>query len=136
MPGDAAALAILLAELGYPAAPDVIPERLARLAAFGRAIALVAAGPAGVLGVVTAHVFPSLHAAADVAWITSLVVSEDGRGQGVGRRLVEAVESWARARGAVRLSVSSGLARAGAHAFYERLGYAPSGRRFTKTLGE
>ena len=51
-----------------------------------------------------------------------------------GGQLVSAIESWARAAGAERISVTPGAHRAGAHAFYERLAYERSGLRLTKRL--
>ena len=138
---DAAALVPLLEALGYPAPADAIRARLGALAEYAGpatvlvASAPVAAGPDAPLGgLVTAHAFPSINAEAPAAWLTTLVVVPAAQGRGLGRRLVEAAEAWAFAQGAVRISVSSGLARAGAHAFYARLGYVPSGQRFTRTL--
>jgi GNAT superfamily N-acetyltransferase len=55
--------------------------------------------------------------------ILGLVVDESQRARGVGRRLVQAVEAWAAARGLDRMAVRSNVARAESHPFYERLGY-------------
>jgi len=136
VPSDAAALGPLLAALGYPAPADRIAPRLTRLAASGNAVALVASVDGGddLGGLITAHTLASIHHDAPVAWITTLVVAESARRRGVGRALVRAAEEWARAQGAVRVSVSSGVQRADAHAFYEGLDYALSGKRFTKPL--
>jgi GNAT superfamily N-acetyltransferase len=68
------------------------------------------------------------------AMLTALVVREDTRGRGVGRALVAAVEHWARERGAGRVVVTTALRRAGAHAFYERLGFEFTGRRYVKSI--
>jgi GNAT superfamily N-acetyltransferase len=61
-------------------------------------------------------------------------VSTHVRKVGVGKALVKAAEDWARHRGCERISVTTALHRAVAHAFYERLGYSHSGRRYTKVL--
>jgi len=133
--GDAAAIAPLLAELGYPATTDAVRARLRRIAAYSGPVAVLVASLGGdVMGVITAHAFPSIHHDAPAAWITALVVASAARGRGVGRRLVRAVEEWAAEQGAVRVSVTSGIQRADAHRFYEGLGYATSGRRFTRPL--
>jgi len=42
------------------------------------------------------------------------------------------VEHWARSRGCHRIVVTTALKRAEAHAFYERLGYRHTGRRYGK----
>ena len=73
--------------------------------------------------------------------ITSLVVSPRVARSGVGRRLIELVEYWARSNGAALLEVSTGLRpeRAGAHEFYRGLGFedtATGSIRYWKRLGE
>jgi GNAT superfamily N-acetyltransferase len=79
-------------------------------------------------------VFPVLAYSEDLAMIMALVVAEQARGLGVGRRLVSSAESLARERGASRLMVTTHLRRADAHAFYERLGFDFTGRRYLKAL--
>ena len=132
--GDADTLALLLGELGYPASPSEVVERLDRLRSFPHAIALVAEVEGRVGGLVTAHAFPSIHSTTMVALLTTLVVDTTYARRSIGRRLVGTAEEWARARGAVRLTVTSGLHRAGAHAFYERVGFERTGVRLTKHL--
>jgi GNAT superfamily N-acetyltransferase len=55
--------------------------------------------------------------------ILGLVVDSTHRGRGVGRRLVQAAEAWALARGLDQMAVRSNVGRAESHPFYERLGY-------------
>jgi GNAT superfamily N-acetyltransferase len=130
---DASGLTGLLDQLGYPSPADEIGRRLLALAQFPLAKAWLAED-AAVVGLVTCHMFPSIHATAPVAWITTLVVDVGHRGRGIGRSLLEAAESWARTQGAVRISLTAGSQRDGAHAFYSRVGFAQSGVRFTKDL--
>jgi GNAT superfamily N-acetyltransferase len=132
---DATSIATLLGQLGYPSSAEDAVARLARLEAFSDATALVAELDGHVIGLVTCHVFPSIHAPALVAWVTTLVVDEQHLQKGAGRRLTGAVEQWARERGAVRISVTSGKHRDGAHAFYESIGYELTGVRLSKALG-
>jgi GNAT superfamily N-acetyltransferase len=131
---DAPFIADLLGQLGYPAAAEEIPERLTRLEAHEHAIVLVAVDGTDVVGVITGHSYPSLHAAKPVAYLTSLVVAEGHRGKAIGSELAKRIEEWAKARGAVRLSVTSAMRRTETHGFYERRGYDRSGLRFTKPL--
>jgi GNAT superfamily N-acetyltransferase len=131
---DASAIADLLDQLGYPTTVDEVEHRLQRLRVFGDAIAIVKEMDGRVVGLATGHSFPAIHSATPVAWLTTLVVSEGVRGRGVGRELVTAVEEWARRRGAVRISVTSGKQRLHAHAFYEHIGYELTGVRLTKPL--
>lgn len=70
--------------------------------------------------------------------IRGLVVAASHRQSGVGRRLVEAAESWADGRQCTRIRVRSNVVRDGARAFYSRLGYRVSKtqRVFDKPLPE
>jgi predicted N-acetyltransferase YhbS len=132
---DAAVLCELLRQLGYPASESEIPARLNAVASFPRAAAFVATNGYGeVVGLVTAHIFPSIHDNGPVAWLTTLVVLEDARGAGIGSALVEYVEKWAAQNGAKRLSLTSGLQRRATHDFYERRDYENTGLRFSKKL--
>jgi predicted N-acetyltransferase YhbS len=131
---DAPAIAPLLGELGYPAASAEVVDRLAQLGNFQRAVAFVAERNGVVAGVATVHAFPSIHAATLVAWLTTLVVDSQLAGQGIGKQLVRAAEEWAREAGATRLSLTSGVQRTEAHAFYEHLGYKRTGVRLTRDL--
>jgi hypothetical protein len=72
---DAQALSALLTQLGYPSSVSEIAARLDALNAFSRAVALVAINGFGeVVGLVTGHLFPSIHDNHPVAWLTTLVV--------------------------------------------------------------
>jgi len=131
---DASQIATLLAELGYPATSEEVVSRLDRLEKTENALVLIAENETEVVGLVTCHLLATIHATPIVAWLTALVVHANHQGGGVGRELVAAVERWARDNGAVKISVTSGSHRAGAHEFYRRCGYESSGVRLTKAL--
>lgn len=133
MISDADALAVLLGELGYPADPAQSARRLARLAGDPRAIALVAARGDTVCGLATVHAHDTLNRDEPSVQLTLLVTGSGARGSGVGRALVAEAEAWAAGHGARRLVVTTAVHRAGAHAFYETLGYTLTGRRYTRT---
>lgn len=132
--GDALALAPLLGELGYPVEGDELSQRLGRILEREDQKVLIAEDGSGVLGVIAVHVFPALEYAEDMALITALVITERARGGGVGRSLVDGAEAFARARGVRRFLVTTHNRRAGAHAFYERLGFEFTGRRYVKEV--
>lgn len=131
---DAAEISRLLGQLGYPVEVEATPERIERMSRGGRAVVLLATDGTGTIGVATAHILSVLNRARDVAWLTALVVDEAVRGRGVGRALVSAVEAFARESDCVRLSVTTYLDRTDAHAFYARIGFELTGRRYGKPL--
>ena len=134
--GDAPSLAGLLGQLGYPADARDLPRRLTRLAERGTAVAFVAEMEGRVVGVTTAHAFASIHAERDVAWLTTLVVDEKARGQGIGSTLVTRAEAWAIQHGAPRISLTSALHRKHAHDFYKTRNYEHTGVRLTKIFAD
>ena len=131
---DADAIARLLDQLGYPTEHVEVPERLERLRANHRAAVLLAERDDEVVGLATVHILSVLNRHRDVAWLTALVVDESARGSGVGRRLVEAAEEFARQSDCERLSVTTHEHRTDAQSFYARVGLEPTGRRFGKML--
>jgi GNAT superfamily N-acetyltransferase len=131
-PPDAEALASLCGQLGYPTEPRVMPERLARLVSDPNARCLVATNGGDVAGLATVHLRYTLNHEAPIAQLTLLVVDEAHRAHGVGRALVAVAEEWSRSRGAKRFVVTTALRRADAHAFYEKLEFKHTGRRYGK----
>ena len=129
---DAEALARLATQLGYPADAGSMPDRVDRLRGDKNAKAFVVLDGERVVGMITIHLRDTLNHATPIAQITLLVVDESIRSRGAGRALVDAAEAWATERGAKRVAVTTALDRAGAHAFYEKLGYAHTGRRYAK----
>jgi GNAT superfamily N-acetyltransferase len=131
-PPDAAALASLCGQLGYPTDSRVMPDRLARLVSDPNARCLVATNGDDVAGLATVHLRYTLNHEAPIAQLTLLVVDEAQRTHGVGRALVAVAEEWSRSRGAKRFVVTTALRRADAHAFYEKLEFKHTGRRYGK----
>ena len=131
---DAADIANLLTQLGYPASAADIPARLTRMRQNERADVWVGIADGKVAGVVTAHVLSVINRQGDVAQLTTLVVDARARRAGVGRALVLEVEAFARRNGCERLSVTTHLDRRDAHAFYEGMGFDFTGRRYGKML--
>lgn len=137
VPADGDDVAGLLAQLGYPCDHAEAADRILALAEDPRQALVVAAARDGtVLGLLALHAMYSLARGADVVRITALVVADAARGQGIGRLLLREAERLARAGGAERLEISSGSHRTDAHAFYRGCGFAESGLRFVKPLGD
>ena len=131
---DAAALAELMSQLGYPCSPTEIPPRIVKLAGDPTVLLTIAEHDTKVVGLVTGHLLHVIHKPGPVAMLTALVVLESARGLGIGSRLVAHVEAWALAHGAATLSLTSALRRAEAHEFYRKLGYEQTGVRLGKSL--
>jgi len=122
-PADAAEIARLCSELGYPATAAQVAPRLRTLSDGTRYLVLVAAAPQRrLLGWMVAEQRVSLESGA-MAEITGLVVDAKARRQGVGRALVAAAEAWARRRGLAAICVRSNVTRTESHPFYEGVGY-------------
>lgn len=64
---------------------------------------------------------------ASQAWLMAMWVSPTRRGVGVGAALVEAVSSWASARGATRLALQVTEGNRAAEALYASRGFRPTG---------
>lgn len=131
---DADDIAACLSALGYGTSASLVADRLASFVGSTTDAVFVASSEGGtrLLGVISAHLLPLFHAPGLLGRITSLAVRPEARGAGVGRALVTAAEEWAWVAGAVRMEVTSGDHRAGAHAFYRAVGYALDERRFIK----
>jgi GNAT superfamily N-acetyltransferase len=133
---DAAPIARLLDQLGYPASVDQVERRLDRLARSEADVLLVAEAAGVVVGLASLHVSPALEYDGDAGKLSAIVVDERHRGRGIARALVQAIEGEARRRGCVLLFLTTAERRRDAHAFYRALGFEETGRRFAKRLGD
>jgi predicted N-acetyltransferase YhbS len=123
-PGDAAQVAALLVELGYPDNPaGEVRRRLVMWERETTGLALVAARQGQVVGVIAMAAIPYLEREGRRGRVVALVVSSACRGQGIGRRLVGAAEEAAGELGCVTLEVTSRRSRTESHPFYRNLGY-------------
>ena len=132
---DAEPIAGLLAQLGYPTEASAVRPRLDRLAIVGDRV-VVAELDGGTVGLAHLQVTPAIEHERPVARIAALVVDAQHRGRGIGRALVEELETEARQRGCGLLFLTTSERRDDAHAFYEQLGLERSGRRYGRTLSE
>lgn len=120
---DAPEITRLAAQLGYRMSSSEMERRLRRLLADSRHHITVAADTTGQLsGWLHVEHRTSLKGGERVE-LMGLVVASTARRQGIGRKLVNAVESWALTRGVSQLTVRSNAERESSHPFYEALGY-------------
>jgi GNAT superfamily N-acetyltransferase len=133
---DAAALARLATQLGYPSSQEQVVLRLKNVLHDPNAAVFVAerasGGVVGFIHLMHQHLI-EYDQRVEVA---GLVVDEECRGLGVGRALMARAEEWAAERGCRYAIVRSEISRAAAHAFYEGLGYEhyKSQKAFRKDL--
>ena len=118
---DAETAATLAGELGYPNEGEMIR---ARVRAIGEADLLLVAVDASdkAVGFIQAHRVCIIEVGFQVE-ILGLVVSSSARRSGIGQRLIEEAERWAKRIGAEVVSVRSNTKRIEAHTFYPALGY-------------
>jgi len=120
---DAAAVAQLSAEFGYPVSLESMERRVAafqNLHDHAVFIAHIDATPVGWIDVGIVHHLQS----EPYGEIGGFVVSENYRGTGIGKQLIARAEQWMRAHGLQRALVRSQVSREPAHRFYLREGYA------------
>ena len=120
---DAARIAELSGQLGYPANPTEILYRLRQIKPPAQHAVLVAELVEGrVIGWLHVSVEPLLEMELR-AEVNGLVVADEERSRGAGRILLQAAEEWARKHGCRNMSVRSNVIRERAHQFYARNGY-------------
>jgi GNAT superfamily N-acetyltransferase len=119
---DAEALARLAGQLGYACDAAAVRSRLAKYrGARDERVIVVEAGDE-VAGWTSAALVDHFYIEAYVE-ISGFVVDESRRGQGLGRALMAEVERWAREHDQRLVRLRANVVRAGAHRFYERLGF-------------
>ena len=119
---DAERIAALFTDEGYPAGTSDIVERLERFST-ERSQVLVADLDGEVIGFIAFHLFPRFEHGDHAARIVALVVDPGARERGLGRRLMEEVETIAVGAGAAFLEITAGHHRPDARRLYESLGY-------------
>lgn len=133
-PSDHTAIAALLRQLGYPATPALVLEKIEALLSSPTDQVIVAAAHGEVIGSISLHAFPLFHATGCLGRITSMVVDARYRECGVGSALMSAAERWFEEAGCVKLEVTSGDHRPDAHRFYEKHGFLRDGQRLSRAV--
>lgn len=89
-------------------------------------VTFIVAGDRDWVGMASAFVDPD---DAGTAQLVQMWVAPESRGQGLGRRLVEAVADWARERGVAQLKTSVTEGNDAAESLYAAVGFLPTGER-------
>jgi len=119
---DAAAIAALFTDEGYPAGPSDIVERLEQ---FGtpQSRVIVAEHDGAILGFIAVHAMARFEHDDSILRILALVVDAGARERGVGRTLMAEAERIGRELGAAFVELTAGHHRPEARHLYESLGY-------------
>ena len=151
-PGDAAQLAVLLAEVNHLHA-EALPHVYRRIAADDQTAdfllscladdgtRLFVAEEAGwLVGYVALHVTYApdtpVHLPRRWVLIDTIVVREAFRRRGIGQALVERAHAWAAQEGIDEVELKVAEFNAAAIALYEKLGYVTAFRRMGRTLAD
>jgi GNAT superfamily N-acetyltransferase len=120
---DAARIAALSGQLGYPTSEKQMKARLAEALKDKDGACFVAElREGGLLGWIHVSTTPLLEVERR-AEVNGLVVEEKARSRGAGAVLLLAAEKWARGKRCRSMSVRSNVVRERAHGFYLRNGY-------------
>ena len=133
---DAAKIARLADELGYPATSMEIAARLAVLLPQAHHHVMVAEGDGTLFGWIAVERRLTLESGERIE-IVGLVVATTTKRGGIGRALVTDAERWALGQGFDSITVRSNVTRTESHPFYERLGYVrcKTQHAYSRSLG-
>jgi len=131
---DAAAIAPLLAELGYPTGPEEVRTRLGRVAVGGGTGVLLAELDGAPAALIAYQLIEHLERPQPTCRITTLVTAPDHRRRGAAATLLAAVEEIARETGCERLEVTTRPQRDDAVAFYLAAGFEERPRRLVRSV--
>jgi GNAT superfamily N-acetyltransferase len=120
---DAPIIAKLSSKLGYPADLPDVEKQISRIADDPSQVLFVSCNKSDtVLGWI--HVFRTIRVhGSDFTEIGGLVVEEEHRSEGLGRKLLAEAESWSQRQGCSKMVIRSNIIRAEAHQFYLKAGY-------------
>jgi N-acetylglutamate synthase-like GNAT family acetyltransferase len=119
---DAAKLADLINQLGYPCTKDTMEERIKSLVP-GISSVCVAEIKGTIIGYAALDITHPFHLNNKIARLTSLIVDSPYRGKGIGKLLMTHTENIARNNQCEYIELTSGVQRTDAHRFYTALGY-------------
>jgi GNAT superfamily N-acetyltransferase len=120
---DVLRIADLCRQLGYPSTPSQVKQRLRQIRGQpGHGVFVADLPGTGVIGWVHVHLCSLLEEERQ-AEIGGLVVDEEHRGSGAGRRLARRAEAWARGMKCRVLRLRTNVIRRRAQRFYNRNGY-------------
>ena len=131
---DAEDIAALLTELGYPTHSGEAWRRLAGVRRDPASRVLVAVGEAGIVGCLSALLFPYFPDGTTICRITSIIDAKAHRRSGVGATLLGGASEFARQRRCSGVEIPTAERRTEAQHFYERFGFSRTSLRYYRSL--
>lgn len=123
---DAQSIANLMLGLGFDPAAAEIERRWNLIDDHSKVSTLLAIDENRPVGVITTHITPLLFYPKPLARITTLVVDQTSRRQGIGRALIERAVDFAKKHDWETIELTTVLERTEAHAFYRSIGFQNS----------
>ncbi|QED46112.1 GNAT family N-acetyltransferase [Cytobacillus dafuensis] len=133
---DIPELAALMTQLGYPTTIEKMKLRFTHIESSLSYYTLVATIDDKVVGMIGLVIGFYYEMDGSYARIVAFVVDSDYRNKGIGMKLIEEAENWARSTGATGIGLNSGKSqeRENAYKFYIKMGYAEKSIGFVKSL--
>lgn len=131
---DVEEIAGLLGQLGFPSTETEVEARLKLTESSPSDVIIVATAGDRMVAFLSLHVIPYFTTGDLVGRVSTLVVKEDSRNQGIGRQMMAAAEDQARKMGCKAIEITSADYRKGAHVFYARIGYTRTSVKFVRKL--
>ena len=131
---DCHSIAALMTQLGYETDEQTMAGRLQFILEapdYQTYVAICEGQVVGLVGTRTGYLYEDdgLY-----GQIMVLVVDKTLRRKGIGEALMQQAEIVLREAGVTTIVITTGNYRSAAHAFYEKLGYEPTGRRYKKSI--
>ena len=121
-PSDAARIAELLTDEGYPVGPTDVAARIERFSGPDSAV-IVAEQGGETIGFIALQAVPRFEHDDRFVRVLAVVVDAGARERGVGHRLMAEADTFGREHGAAFVEITAGHHRPEARQLYESLGY-------------
>ena len=130
---DSPSIQKLLEQLGYPQQGDQVIDAIESYFADGYYLLVVEIDNT-IVGFSSLHWFDMFHMRGKMGRITAICVHDELRSKGIGQKLLMASEDFLKAKGCVKVEVTTNLMRTLTHEFYAKNGYEINSKRFIKKL--
>ena len=133
---DVTDLALLMGELGYPTMEKEMEQRFTKINANPLYNTLIAEKNGIIVGMIGMFLGFGYESNENYVRIVAMVVHSKYRRHGIGGKLIEGAEKWAKEQGVKKLALNSGdrNERDGAHVFYTNKGFEGTATGFYKIV--